>query len=127
MLHDCITALAGKIAKIMEVSPQIRRMDSMMIAANIRKLSRVELLYTCVAKLATYCHKNWMDTLIVGMDHYHDPNDFNRTFYYSNSSEAHEQFKSILGDADHLLEACGADFEEVTEYQLLISAFRNRP
>lgn len=120
LLHDCITALAGEIAKIMETSPRVRRMDSMMIAANIRKLSRVELLYTCVAKLTTYCHKNQMDTLIVGMEHYHDPNDFNRTFYYSDSSEADERLKSILEDADRLLKACGTDLEDVTEYQLLI-------
>ena len=51
LLHGCMTDLGGKIAKMMDISPRIKRMDSMMIAANIRKLSRVELLYTCVAKL----------------------------------------------------------------------------
>ena len=51
LLHDCITGLSEKIAKMMDINPRIKRMDSMMIAANIRKLSRTELLYTCVAKL----------------------------------------------------------------------------
>ena len=32
-------------------------MDSMMIAANIRKLSRMELLYTCIAKVASCAEK----------------------------------------------------------------------
>lgn len=120
LLHNCMASLAGEIAKIMEISPRIKRMDSMMIEANIRRLSRVELLYTCVAKLVSYCHKNKKDSLIEGMEHYYDPNDFNRTFYYSDSSDTEERLKSILWDADRLLETCGADFEEVTEYQLLI-------
>lgn len=45
-------------------SPRIKRMDSMMIAANIRKFSRSELFYTCLAKLVIYLHKNKQDSLI---------------------------------------------------------------
>lgn len=81
LLHNCITGLSEKIAKMMDINPRIKRMDSMMIAANIRKLSRMELLYTCVAKLAVYLHKNNPDALLKGLEHYCDPNDYNRTFY----------------------------------------------
>lgn len=92
----------------------------MIIAANICKLSRVELLYTCVAKLVGYCHKNQKDSMIEGMEHYYDPNDFNRIFYYSDSSDAEKCLKSILRDVDQLLKVCGTEFEDVTEYQLFI-------
>ncbi len=47
----CKADLGGRIAKMMDISPHIKRMNSMMIAENIRKLNRVELLYTCVANL----------------------------------------------------------------------------
>lgn len=120
LLHDCITGLSEKIAKIMDINPRIKRMDSMMIAANIRKLSRVELLYTCVAKLAVYLHKNNPDTLPEGLEHYCDPNDYNRTFYYNNASETDNQLKNILEDSDKLLSICGSDYDDVTEYQLLV-------
>lgn len=120
LLHGCMTDLGGKIAKMMDISPRIKRMDSMMIAANIRKLSRVELLYTCVAKLVLYFHKNKQDELIKGFEHYCDSNDYNKTFYYNNSSSTEEQLKTILEDADKLLSICGSDYDEVTEYQLLI-------
>lgn len=120
LLHDCITSLAGKIARLMEITPRIKRMDSMMIAANIRRLSRGELLYTCVAKLVLYLHKNKQDSLMEGMEHYCDSNDFNKTFYYSDGSDTEERLKSILKDADRLLEVCGDDFQNVTEYQLLV-------
>lgn len=52
-----MTDLGGKITKMMNISPHMKRMDSMMIATNIRKLSRVELLYTCIAKLILFFHK----------------------------------------------------------------------
>lgn len=120
LLHDCITDLGGKIAKMMDISPRIKRMDSMMIAANIRKLSRAELLYTCVAKLVIYLHKNSRDELIKGFEHYYDPNDYNKTFYYNNGSGMEEQLKTMLEDADKLLSACGSEYDDVTEYQLLV-------
>lgn len=120
LLHDCITGLGTKIAKLMDINPRIKRMDSMMIAANIRKLSRIELLYTCVAKLVIYLHKNQCDDLIKGMEHYCDPNDYNKTFYYNTESETANQLSVILKDADKLLSACKAEYDDVTEYQLLV-------
>ena len=120
LLHNCITSLSEKIAKMMDLNPRIKRMDSMMIAANIRKLSRTELLYTCVAKLAVYFHKNNPDVLPEDFGHYCDPNDYNRTFYYNNDSETDNRLKNILKDADKLLSICGSDYDDVTEYQLLV-------
>lgn len=48
--------------------PRIKRMDSMMIAANIRKLSCIELLYTCVAKLTIYLHQSQLDIILKDAD-----------------------------------------------------------
>lgn len=120
LLHDCITGLSKQIACVMDISPKIRRMDSLMIEANIKNLSRAELLYTCLSKFVIYLHKNEQDPLLAGLEHYYDPNDFNRTFYYSNSNETTEQIKVILEDADKLLRSCGQEFDDVTEYQLLV-------
>lgn len=120
LLHDCVTDLSKKIAKMMNINPRIRRMDSFMIEANIKNLSRAELLYACVAKLVSYIHKNHDDNLLVGLEHYYDSNDYNKTFYYSDNTKADERINTILCDADKLLMLCKADYEDSTEYQLLI-------
>lgn len=120
LFHDCVADLSKKIAKMMGITPKIRRMDSMMIEANIRNLSRVELIYTCVAKLVIYLHKHGRDDLITGLEHYYNPNDYNQIFYHSNSDETIDRAKIILADADRLLKNCGQDFDDITEYQLLI-------
>lgn len=120
LLHDCVTDLSDKIAKMMNINPRIKRMDSLMIEANIKNLSRAELLYTCVAKLAMYIHKNHKDVLPDDLEHYCNPNDFNQTFYYSDSTGTDEQIRIILCDADKLLALCHSDYEDITEYQLLV-------
>lgn len=120
LLHDCLTGLSGGIARLMDINPRIKRMDSMMIAANIRKLSRIELLYTCVSRLVIYLHNNKKDDLLKGMEHYYDPDDYNKTFYYNTLNETGDQINTILHDADKLLSLCGAEYDDVTEYQLLV-------
>lgn len=120
LFRDCIKGLSNQIAKMMEINPRIKRMDSMMIAANIRKLSRTELLYTCVAKMVQYLQKNNMNELIKGQEHYCDLGDYNKTFYYNTDSDTDEQLKKILEDAEKLVTLCSSDYDDVTEYQLLV-------
>ena len=96
LYHDCITDLGAKIAKMMKLNSRIRRMDSMMIESNIRRLSRMELLYTCVAKLVSYLHKEGKEDLLEGLEHYYDPNDFNRVIYHSRNEDAAGKISDIL-------------------------------
>lgn len=119
LLHECVADLSQKIAKMMNINPRMKRMDSLMIEANIKNLSRAELLYTCVARLVSYLHKKNTEDIPEGLEHYYDPNDFNRTFYYQNSTGTEERIQTILHDADNLLELCRCDYDAVREYQLL--------
>lgn len=120
LIHECITKLSAQIAKVMDIAPRIRRMDSMMIEANIRTLSRMELLYTCISKCAIYIHKQKRDDLLVGLEDYCDPNNFNRLFYYHNSEGSVDLLPKILQDADLLLSACGNLFGDAPAYQNLL-------
>lgn len=120
LLHGCVTELAAATAKLMQIDGRIRRMDSLMVESNIRTLSRMELIYRCIAKLVQYLHKSGQDDLITSLEHYYDPNDFNRVIYHSRSTEAADRIEQLLLDADKLLENCADRFMDVTEYQLLV-------
>ena len=120
LYHDCVKDLAEKTAKMMKIDGRIRRMDSMMLEANIRKLSRMELLYTCIAKLVRWLEKNDHKDLIEGMEHYCDPNDFNQVIYHSAGAEVDTRMETLLGDAEKLLQSCQDKYEDITEYQLFI-------
>ena len=120
LFHDCVTDLAAKSAKLMNIDGRIRRVDSLMIEANIRKLSRMELIYRCISKMVIYLHENSHDELITGLEHYYDPNDFNKVIYHCHSAETDDRLKQLLIDADTLIASCGDQFGNATEYQLLV-------
>ena len=99
-------------------------MDSLMVASNIRKLGRMELLYTCVADLVSFLHRTGMDDLLGGMEHYYDPNDYNRVIYHSKSEDASDRIKQILADVDKLLVECEGACDESSAYQLLVRVLK---
>lgn len=120
LYHECVKDLSQSIAKLMGINSKIRRMDSMMIESNIRKLSRMELIYTCIAKLAGYVNRNNADILSDELKHYTEPDDFNRVIYHQRSTNAEERMEKLLKDADRLLELCEPDYSDSTEYELFI-------
>ena len=52
LIHECVVKMAKEISDFMDITPDKQRMDSLMVAANIRNLSLLELFYTCVANFA---------------------------------------------------------------------------
>ena len=95
-------------------------MDSLMIESNIRFLSRMELIYTCISKLVVCLTKKHPDIISEQLKHYADPNDYNRIFYHQRNDDMETIIQTLLADSDCLLHLCKTDFEDVTEYQLFI-------
>lgn len=119
LFHDCIRDLNGKLAKLMGINSHIRRMDSLMIESNIRDLSRIELLYSCVARFVQYLSKSNAKADISGMEHYCDPDDRNYVIYHCRNIDVSERIAVILADADKLLSKYKNEYETIEEYKLL--------
>ena len=120
LFHDCVKDLSEKIAKMMGINSRIKRMDSLMIEANIRNLSRIELLYSCVARAVKYHHKNHTGMDLSGLEHYTDPDDRNLVIYHSRNIDIDARTAAIIKDADILLDRCRDDCNHVKEHQLLL-------
>lgn len=91
-----------------------------MIESNIRKLSRMELIYTCISKLTMYVNKINDSALPDDLKHYIAPDDFNRVIYHQRSTDADECMKQFLVDAGKLLALCESDYNTSTEYDLFV-------
>ncbi len=91
-----------------------------MIESNIRKLSRMELIYTCISKLAIHVNKANASALPDDLKHYLDPNDFSRVIYHQRSTDADDRIKQLLTDADKLLALCESDYNDSIEYDLFV-------
>lgn len=73
-----------------------------------------------------FLHRTGMDDLLGGMEHYYDPNDYNRVIYHSKSEDASDRIKQILADADKLLAECEGACDESSAYQLLVRVLKEQ-
>lgn len=120
LYHDCIKDLSNSIKNLMQINGRIRRMDSMMIESNIRKLSRIELIYTCLSRLTMAIHKKDESFLPDNLKHYADPNDFNQVMYHQRGMETDDRLNIILKDIDQILELCTEEHKSLQSYELLV-------
>lgn len=120
LYHDCVQDLSGKLIDFSKVSGQIRDLDPEKLDENIRMQSRAELIYSCIAKLVKYLSSHDEHLLPEEMKHYLDSSDFGRKFYYGRSSAAPKTLEQLFADADLLIHLCGSDYDDVTEYELLV-------
>jgi len=101
LIHDCVVKMAKETAEFMGISPNRQRMDSLMIAANIKKLSLLEVFYTCVANLAKIMNQREI-TLPEEQCHYIEKDDYNCCIYHTR------------------------ELDDTSEYQLLIRLLKER-
>ena len=127
LIHQCVTKIAKEISEFMVITPSMQRMDSLMVAANIRNLSMLELFYTCVANLAKIMKQRGVE-LPEGQKHYIEKDDHNRFIYHQRELDATERTILVMNDAQELIRLCdnGGDFDDTSEYQLLIRLLKER-
>ena len=102
LIHDCIVKLSSSMATLMKLNTGMRRMDSLMVASNIKKMSRLELLYTCVANLARLMKKLEDSALPEGLHHYTDDDDQNRVLYHNRITVDYQYEKNNYSDSQFL-------------------------
>jgi len=119
LLHDTIISLSEEMAVMINADRSLKRMDSMMVASNIKRMSRLELLYTCVANLAAAVEKR-LGSLPEELAHYTESDDRNIVIYHNRSDETTDKISVVLKDAAELVGLCGSDYDDASEYQLLI-------
>lgn len=127
LIHECVVKMTKEIADFMNISPNMQRMDSMMISANIKNLSILELFYTCVANLAKIMNQRDV-SLPKEQQHYIEKDDYNRCIYHKRELDATERTIVIMHDAEKLIQICDktGDFDDTSEYQLLIRLLKER-
>ena len=125
LLHPVIVSLSEEMAEMMKLDFSLRRMDSLMVASNIKKMSRLELLYTCVANLAKEVQKNGV-ALPESLCHYTQADDRNRVIYHNRSEETSEKLATVLRDAIELKNLCSTEYDESSNYGLLIRVLKEQ-
>ena len=127
LIHECVIKMAKEISDFMNITPDKQRMNSLMVAANIRNLSLLELFYTCVSNLCKIMNER--GTKIPDeQHHYIEKDDYNKCIYHKRDMDATERTIVVMKDADILIKICDStgNFDDTMEYQLLIRLLKER-
>ena len=124
LLKGTILSLSREMAELMRVDSSLKRMDSMMVASNIKRMSRLELLYTCTANLAKEVEKQ--EKLPEELEHYTQADDRNRVIYHNHSEETDEKIAQILKDMLKLKKLSEGRYDESSAYQLLLRVIQEQ-
>lgn len=108
----------------MRIDSSLKRMDSLMVASNIKRMGRLELLYTCVANLAKEMAKNC--EIPEHLRRYTEADDRNRVIYHNHSEETSEKIDTVLKDVATLKELCGSEYDDSSSYQLLLRVLKEQ-
>ena len=131
LIHDCVKSISKELAHLSGISGTLKRMDSMMIAANIRNLSRLELLYRCVADVVNHVYKVCKSNgeavpkmLLKGLEHYHQADDRNRVIYH-NADNWQQKIAPIIRDGNRLVKTLPKKYRNEA-YEHLVRAINEQ-
>lgn len=125
LIKNTVESISKEMAEMMKLDFSLRRMDSLMVESNIKKMTRLELLYTCVANLAKELHKDKV-TLPEELLHYTKENDRNIIVYHNKSEDTSSKIATVLNDAVELKRLCGSSYDESSNYQLLLRVLKEQ-
>ena len=124
LLKNCIMSLTDELSVLMGIAGNLKRMDSFMVASNIKRMSRLELLYTSVANLVKRIDEKGQDTVPKTLKHYLEENDRNEMIYHRRSEEVDSRIDEVLRDAKRILRTCQNNYDQDSEYLLLLRVLR---
>lgn len=119
LLHEEMEAMADEFVKYLGINPSVKRMDSLMVSSSCKKMSRLEIIYTCVANMVKTVYRTGEYQNLKNMEHYLDEDDKNDTIYHRKNEEISGRLQAVIDDATALIKELGEAYFELPEYQLL--------
>jgi len=119
LIQQEIEAQAKNFSKLLKIDGHTVRMDSLMISSSCKKLSRLEIIYSTVARLIKVIDKN--TTLPEYFKPYLDESHYNDTIYRSRDKDLNTKIKKVLKDGVRLYSIYRKDKEirRTKEFKLL--------
>lgn len=119
LLQEEMETMSEKFIQYLGIEPSVKRMDSLMVSSSCKKMSRLEILYTCVANMVKGIHKTGEIPLLRGMEHYLKNEDRNNTLYHRKNEDLSSRLQQVIDDAKVLISNLGDVYFDFPEYQLL--------
>jgi len=119
LLREEMEALAQVFVKYLGIETSLKRMDSLMVSSSAKKMSRLEIVYTCVANMVKLIHRTGETDYLQSLEHYLDAEDRNTMIYHRKTEEQSSRLQQVISDAARLMKILPQAYSEFKEYQLL--------
>jgi len=122
LLGDEMKHLASVYAEFLKLNSNIKRMDSMMIASNSKRMSRLEIVYTVNANAVRLLNQTGNAHLILKeLEHYLVEDDMNNVIYHCKDEDSSIRLDTVIKEAAKLKEIMSDDiWLETDQYRLLL-------
>ncbi|MDD2391304.1 MAG: transposase [Desulfobacterales bacterium] len=119
LLQEEMEAMAEIFVQYLQINPSIKRMDSVMVSSSCKKMSRLEIIYTCVANMVKVLHQAGASQFLTGLEHYLKDEDRNEMIYHRKNEEITSRLEQVVNEAGILLSRLDESYSASPEYQLL--------
>jgi len=96
LIQEEIESHAKQFSKILNIEGKTVRIDSLMVSSSCKKLSRLEIIYSTVARLTKVIDQN--NTLPERFKPYLDESHYNDTIYRARDKDLNSKIKRVLKD-----------------------------
>ena len=120
LIQEEIESHAKEFAKILNLDGRNMRMDSLMISTSAKKLSRLEIIYSCVSRLINEINKLNADILPDRLKVYLEEGHHNDTIYRCKGKDIESKLNTVTADAIELYYiSIGNEVEETQDFKIL--------
>lgn len=120
LIQEEIESHAKAFAKLLKIDDRIMRMDSLMISSSCKKLSRLEIMYSCVSRLIKDINESEPSLLPGKFVPYLEEGHRNDTIYRCRDKDIQSKYDTVVADAVELYNLCkGTALEAGEDFQNL--------
>jgi hypothetical protein len=120
LIEEEMKALAGVYAAILQMGTGTRRMDSMMVSTNARRLSRLSLMFLTLRSVVEMIKKDAGAELPEEFRQYQKDSEHQEIGYKLKKTEVIAKMEEVLRDALRLAEYCESRYPQADEYRRLM-------
>jgi len=120
LLQEEIESHAKEFKKVLNIDGRTVRMDSLMVSSSCKRLSRLEIIYSCVKRLIRKIQELNLNILDDNLNVYLEQGNRNDTIYRCKDKDIASKMNTVISDAVKLFNICqGLLIEETDEFKEL--------
>ena len=119
LLKEEIVELSDALCRVLGMDTSNKRMDSVMVSAHCKNMSRIELVFSSMGQLIRFVKKSNITKLAKKFNKYTEKEELNNAIYRIKPTATETTLQQVTSDAQNLLRACRKHYADSDEFKIL--------